>query len=251
MIGYDNVPLNMLMIPLPLTYNLIYLDGPNTIMDSVLVNIGLFDNSLAPVISLNPLHDQIDSLKINATITSNFNVDAWGNVTIPLGSYDALRLKVEEATTTQFSVYCSAGGLAGGWFSAETFFPIETEIANRYQWWSNDPLVKFMIAELEMDSLSNNVEFVTFLTTPQANSASNLESVKVNVYPNPTSKDLMIITDLINCSYSLTDVKGSKLLRNEFNNSTIIDLSSYSSGTYLLQIYTEEGNVTTKRVVVE
>jgi hypothetical protein len=40
-------------------------------------------------------------------------------------------------------------------------------------------------------------------------------------------------------------------LRNEFNNSTIIDLSSYSSGTYLLQIYTEEGNVTTKRVVVE
>jgi hypothetical protein len=116
MIGFGDLPVNVLLIPLPLIYNLTHQDGPNIIMDSVLVNNGLFDNSLAPVISLNPLHDQVDSLKINATITSNFNVDAWGNVTIPLGDYDALRLKIEETTTTQFSVYCSVGGLAGGWF---------------------------------------------------------------------------------------------------------------------------------------
>jgi hypothetical protein len=252
MVGYGDIPLNMLMIPLPLVYGLSQQSGPHTIMDSVFANMFLPD-SLAPFISLNPAYDQVDSLKINVVITSEFNVDAWGNVTIPLGTFDALRLKVEETTTTDFYAYCSSSlGLGGGWYSVPAqLFPSETEITNRYQWWSNDPLVKFMIAELEMDSLSNNVEFVTFLTTPQANSASNLESVKVNVYPNPTSKDLMIITDLINCSYSLTDVKGSKLLRNEFNNSTIIDLSSYSSGTYLLQIYTEEGNVTTKRVVVE
>ena len=251
MVGYVDIPLNMLMIPLPLVYGLSQQSGPNTVMDSVFSNMFLPD-SLAPFISLNPSYDQVDSLKVTAVITSEFNVDAWGNVTIPLGTFDALRLKVEETTTTDFYAYCSSSlGLGGGWYSVPAqLFPSETEISNRYQWWSNDPSVKFMLAELEMDSLSNNVEFVTFLTTPPT-STSNLESVKVNVYPNPTSKDLMITTNLINCSYNLTDVKGSKLLSNEFNNSTVIDLSSYSSGTYFLKVYTEEGDVITKKVVVE
>ena len=251
MVGYGDIPLNMLMIPLPLVYGLSQQNGPNTIMDSVFSNMFLPD-SIAPFISLNPTYDQVDSLKITAVITSEFNVDAWGNVTIPLGTFDALRLQVEETSTTDFYAYCSSSlGLGGGWYSVPAqIFPSETEVANRYQWWSNDPSVKFMLAELEMDSLINNVEFVTFLTTPPT-SASNLESVKVNVYPNPTSKDLMITTDLINCSYNLTDVKGSKLSCNEFNNSTVIDLSTYSSGTYFLKVYTEEGDVITKKVVVE
>lgn len=249
MVGFVDLPVNVLMIPLPLTYNLIYQDGPNTIMDSVLVNIGLFDNSLAPVISLNPLHDQIDSLKINATITSNFNVDAWGNVTIPLGSYDALRLKVEEATTTQFSVYCSAGGLAGGWFSAETFFPIETEIANRYQWWSNNPMFNFMLAELEVDSLGD-VEFVTFLTENQTTAVNDLLSNSVSVFPNPTSDKIIVNTDLNNCNYELVDVKGSVITSDNFNYNTEIDLSKNAKGIYFLNLKSQN-EIITKKIIIE
>jgi hypothetical protein len=252
MVGYGDVPFNALIIPLPLNYGLSQQTGLNTVMDSSLQNM-FFPDSLAPFISSNPLDDKIDSLKIFVVQSSNFNVDAWGDVTIPMGTYSSLRLNVEETTITDLYAYCSSSlTTSGSWYPVPPLlFPTETETVNRYQWWSNDPSVKFMLAELEMDSLNNNVEFVTFLTIPQVTAVSNLQSNKINVYPNPTSKDLMITTNLINCSYNLIDVKGSKLLCNAFNNSTIIDLSSYSSGTYFLQIYTEEGDVITKKVVVE
>jgi hypothetical protein len=247
MIGFGDLPVNVLLIPLPLIYNLTHQDGPNIIMDSVLVNNGLFDNSLAPVISLNPLHDQVDSLKINATITSNFNVDAWGNVTIPLGDYDALRLKIEETTTTQFSVYCSVGGLAGGWFSAETFFPIETEIANRYQWWSNNPMFDFMLVELEVDSLGN-VEFATFLTENPATSAHILPNISVDVYPNPTLEIITISTSINNSEFVVSDINGKVLSKEKFSKTSQFNFSEYPSGVYFVKVISGE-NVVSKKIV--
>jgi hypothetical protein len=247
MIGFGDLPVNVLLIPLPLIYNLTHQDGPNIIMDSVLVNNGLFDNSLAPVISLNPLHDQVDSLKINATITSNFNVDAWGNVTIPLGDYDALRLKIEETTTTQFSVYCSVGGLAGGWFSAETFFPIETEIANRYQWWSNNPMFDFMLVELEVDSLGN-VEFATFLTENPATSAHILPNISVDVYPNPTLETITISTSINNSEFVVSDINGKVLSKERFSKTSQFNFSEYPSGVYFVKVISGE-NVVSKKII--
>jgi hypothetical protein len=247
MIGFGDLPVNVLLIPLPLIYNLTHQDGPNIIMDSVLVNNGLFDNSLAPVISLNPLHDQVDSLKINATITSNFNVDAWGNVTIPLGDYDALRLKIEETTTTQFSVYCSVGGLAGGWFSAETFFPIETEIANRYQWWSNNPMFDFMLVELEVDSLGN-VEFATFLTENPATSAHILPNISVDVYPNPTLETITISTSINNSEFVVSDINGKVLSKERFSKNSQFNFSEYPSGVYFVKVISGE-NVVSKKII--
>lgn len=247
MIGFGDLPVNVLLIPLPLIYNLTHQDGPNIIMDSVLVNNGLFDNSLAPVISLNPLHDQVDSLKINATITSNFNVDAWGNVTIPLGDYDALRLKIEETTTTQFSVYCSVGGLAGGWFSAETFFPIETEIANRYQWWSNNPMFDFMLVELEVDSLGN-VEFATFLTENPVTSAHILPNISVDVYPNPTLETITISTSINNSEFVVSDINGKILSKERFSKTSQFNFSEYPSGVYFVKVISGE-NVVSKKII--
>tara|TARA_B100000795_G_scaffold64850_1_gene43918 strand:+ start:1296 stop:2375 length:1080 start_codon:yes stop_codon:yes gene_type:complete len=250
MVGFGELPVNVLMLPLPLIYNLTHQDGPNTIMDSVFANSGFFDNSLAPVISLNPLYDQIDSLKIKAVITSDFNVDAWGNVAIPLGNYDALRLKVEETTSTEFYTYCSAGGLGGGWFSAETFFPIETEIANRYQWWSNDPIFNFMLAELEVDSV-DNVQSVTFLTNPQASSVANLSDYNVKIYPVPANKYITVEAKKNDItSLDLVDVNGKVILKKEFTQSTSLDVSDIAKGIYFLNLKTVAGKLT-KQIIIE
>ena len=251
MVGYGNVPLNMLMIPLPLVYGFSQQSGPNTIMDSVLDNAaGLLDNSLAPIISANPLFNQVDSLKIKVVTTSDFNVDAWGSVTIPMGTYDALRLKAEETNTTEFFAYCSASGIGGSWFSAQSFVPIETETVNRYQWWSNNPTVKFMLAELEMDSLNNNVEFVTFLTETQNTAVNYLLSNSISVFPNPTSDKIIVNTDLNNCNYELVDVKGSVITSDDFNYSTEIDLSKNVKGIYFLKLKSQN-EIITKKIIIE
>jgi len=252
MVGYGDIPLNMLMIPLPLVYGLSQQNGPNTIMDTVFANMFIPD-SLAPFISLNPAYDQVDSLKIIAIVTSDFNVDAWGEATIPMGTYDALRLQIEETTVTEFYAYCSSSlGLGGGWYPVPTqLFPSETEISNLYQWWANDPSVKFMLAELEVDSV-NNVEFVTFLTNTQISSVSNLESIKVNVYPNPTSTDYITIEllDDQNASLKLIDALGKVVLEESFNYTTQLDMSVFAKGIYYLILKTDEQSVT-KKIIVE
>jgi hypothetical protein len=246
-IGYGNVPLNRLMIPLPLVYGLNQQSGPNTVMDSVFSNMFLPD-SLAPFISGNFAYNQVDSLKITAVITSEFNVDAWGNVTIPLGTFDALRLKVEETTTTDFYAYCS-GVIGGGWYSVPAqLFPSETEIANRYQWWSNDPSVKFMLAELEMDSLFNNVEYATFLTENQVTSAHILPNISVDVYPNPTLETITISTSIHNSEFVVSDINGKVLSNERFSKTSQINFSEYPSGVYFVKVISGE-NVVSKKIV--
>ena len=246
MVGYGDISLNMLMIPLPLVYGLSQQSGPNTNMQ-VFPNFGIPD-SLAPFISLNPAYDQLDSIKINAVITSEFNVDAWGNVTIPLGTFDALRLKVEETTTTDFYAYCS-GVIDGGWYSVPAqLFPSETEIANRYQWWSNDPSVKFMLAELEMDSLSNNVEYVTFLTENPATSAHILPNISVSVYPNPALETITISTSINNSEFVVSDINGKVLSKERFSKTSQFNFSGYPSGVYFVKVISGD-NVVSKKIV--
>ena len=250
-VGVDAMQITIPILPLPLTYGMSQTFGPTVVMDTAMEN-SFIPDSLALLMTMGQAQ-QLDSIGFQVEIQTDFDVDAYGNVTIPLGTYDALRLKTNQITTTNFFGYCTdiLFGTGSGWYPMPSqFFPTEVEIITSYQWWTNDPTVRFAVAEMNVDS-AGNVEDASFLTIPQVTAVSNLQSNKINVYPNPTSKDLMITTDLINCSYNLTDVKGSKLSCNEFNNSTVIDLSSYSSGTYFLKVYTEEGDVITKKVIVE
>ena len=180
-------------------------------------------------------------------------------MTTPLGTFDVLRLKSIKYTNSELDIYCSdtLSGI-GTWITNVPFSTIPTlggfsnnEIEYKYEWITDDTSVVFLLAETIVDSVDNIINGVLFQTSIPASSIIDSKWEQFQVFPNPTSKDLMITTDLINCSYNLIDVKGSKLLCNAFNNSTIIDLSSYSSGTYFLQIYTEEGDAITKKVVVE
>ena len=250
-VGYENLAINTLLIPLPLTYNLIRQDGPNTIIDDVFPNIGVIDNSIAPVISLNPLHNQIDSLKIKAVVVSDFHVDAWGDVTIPIGTFAALRLKVEEVTTTEFYAYCSTGGLQGGWFPApSSLIPVETEIEKRYQWWSNDPMFKFMLAEIEVDSLDNFSE-ASFLITPPSSSVSDLLVSDFNVYPIPTTSSLIVDSQNNEfTSLELVDITGKVILEKEFTQTTTLNVSRIAKGIYYLNLKTVEGTVTKKIIII-
>ena len=251
LVGVDNLPVNMLFLPLPLTYGLTYLDGPNTIMDSSMENMFIPD-SLAPFISLSPLLDKIDSLNIKITLTNNFNVDAWGDVTIPIGTYASLRINAEETTATSWSAYCSnSGGLGGGWYAVpQQLLPGETETVNHYQWWTNDASVKFIVADLEVDS-AGNVIAASFLTIPQTSAVTELPEDAITIFPIPTIYQLNIeanFTDL--ATYKMYNMHGDLILENTFTKNTKVDLNNIAKGTYLLDISTKEGRIT-KKIIVE
>lgn len=250
-VGIDNLAYNFPLAPLPLSYGLTYSVGPNTVLDSSMLNMFLPD-SIAPLISLNPLHNKIDSFKFTVTITNDFNVDAWGDVTIPMGTYPSLRVVAQDVTTTLASAYCSnSSGVGGsGWYTVPSqIFPAETETTNRYQWWTNDPTVKFLLVDMELDS-AGNVISADFLTNPQTSNVAELTENEISIFPIPATYQLNIEAEAENATYKLYDISGKLYIQNAFRNTTKIDLSKIGKGTYLLNITSEKGSVT-KKVIVE
>ena len=250
-----------LFYPLPLTYSLTTSDGPVVIIDNVITGALLSMAIPATVVASlsSGLANRADTAIIKINNTTDFLVDASGIMTTPLGAFDVLRLKTIKYTDSELDVYCSdtISGL-GTWVTNVPFSSIpllasfsNNEIEYKYQWITNDAAVEFLLAEIVVDDSDNIIGGVSFQTSMPASSIIHAKEDWLQVFPNPASREITIASDLIHCSYTLIDVKGNRLLSNEFNSSTIIDLTSFSSGTYFLQIYTEEGGVIVKRVILK
>ena len=252
LVGFDDIPYPQLVAPLPLTYGLNSSIGPVIIMDSVFANPGFLDHSLAPVISLNPLHNQIDSIKILIESSTEFNVDAYGDVIIPMGTFDALRLKTDDITTTDFFAYCSDTIFGnGGWYPMPAaIFPSEVEITSSYSWWTNNPLIKFVLVQMDIDSLGV-IDAVDFIHSPSPSSVTDLSSNNFNIYPIPATNNLTIEAQNNDfTSLNLVDVTGKVILKKEFTQSTSLNVSNIAKGIYYLNLKTVEGELT-KQIIIE
>ena len=75
-----------------------------------------------------------------------------------------------------------------------------------------------------MDSLSNNVEYVIFLTENKTTAVNDLLSNSVSVFPNPTSDN--------------------------FNYNTEIDLSKNAKEIYFLKLKSQN-EIITKKIIIE
>ena len=251
LVGFDDVPYPQLVLPLPLTYGFSTSIGPLTIMDSSMINMFVPD-SLAVLITTGQAQT-VDSIKIVITSTTDFNVDAYGSVTIPMGTFEALRLKADDITTTDYFVYCTDtlfGGTGSNWYSMPAMlFPSEVETNSSFQFWSNDPLAKFVLASFYLDSVGN-VEEVEFLENSGVSSIAELDNTYFKVFPIPTTYNVTITSESnekINAT--LSDLNGREVKRFEFSNSTTLNLSDLDKGIYLLNLKTEKGSVTKKIII--
>ena len=105
-----------------------------------------------------------------------------------------------------------------------------------------------MLAELEMDSLSNNVEYVTFLTENPATSAHILPNISVNVYPNPALETITISTSINNSEFVVSDINGKVLSKERFSKTSQFNFSGYPSGVYFVKVISGD-NVVSKKIV--
>lgn len=250
-VGIDESPIIMPLLPLPLNYGLSQSIGPTIAMDTAMPNMFLPD-SLALFITMGQAQE-IDSLGIQIEIQTDFDVDAYGNVTIPLGTYDALRLKVNQITNTNFFAYCTdvLFGTGSGWYPMPAqIFPSEVEVITSYQWWTNDPTIKFAVVEMTVDSVGN-VEEAMFLKNPNSTFIDEKQLVGVNIFPNPAT-DYITIELLSNnqVSVQLSDIFGKVIMQESFHNTTQLNMSSYASGIYYLTLRSE-GYSLVKKIIIE
>ena len=244
----------LILVPLPLSFGFSSSDGPTLVLDSLIggpsVNFLLSSQGLsASLLTFGAAHIA-DSLSIQVSMTAQFNVDAEGTLSLPSGIFDALRLKIERTTNPSIQVYCidTNTGTNSGWYPLPFGGGAETE--SFYQWYSNDPSVKFILAELEIDSVGNPETGISFLSN-SFNSSNVVELDHINVFPIPSTYNVNIVYENSEeVSAELLDINGREIQRFKFINSTIMNLSELRKGNYILNLNTSKGFIS-KKIIVE
>ena len=247
--------------PLPLTYNLNFTDGPVLAIDTVLTNptlLSFIDSATVSTIT-NGLADKVDTAVILTSYISDFMIDASGTLTIPIGSFDVLRLKTIKHIVTDLNIYCSNSlTQSGSWVYnlPLSSIPLLSNFSNnqveyKYEWLTNDASVGFLLVEAVVDSLDNIVGGVSFQDLPFQTEVNTLLQNSFKVYPVPTTYRLTIESkENISADLILRDVNGKLILEDQFKSSTTLSLEGFSKGVYYLTLTTKDGQLT-KKVILD
>ena len=250
-----------LFYPLPLTYLLSVSDGPILVIDNVIT--GPLLNTALPSATVsalsNGLADRADTAIIKITNTTDFFVDGSGTITTPLGTFSALRLKSIKYTNSILDIYCTntLSGL-GSWYNNISFTSIpflasydNTAIEYKYEWFTNDSTVHFLVAEAIVDSLDNILGGISFQNFSLQTDINNLPSNICRVYPVPATELLNIemIGDM-KTHLMLRDAQGKLILYSKFDTKTNLPLDGLAQGIYYLTLRTEQGALT-KQILIE
>lgn len=154
----------------------------------------------------------------------NTEVDGWGSVTTPYGTFDALRVKhtITERDSLRFEI-----------FGNQTWIPIPVPQSNIYEWITNgekDAVLRIVTSLVGGNETVTSIEYRDFNLTAGIN---ELE-LAFDVYPNPTTEFINISNNVQNSTYSIVDINGKVVLNGIIHGK--IDVSSLSQGVYELVI---------------
>jgi hypothetical protein len=169
-------------------------------------------------IDLNPVID----FKIKQYRQRTTNVDGWGTITTPKGTFQALRLRHD--ITEIDSVYQTFFG-AGQWFGTP---PIQR---TEYEWFANGEK-EWVLKATETDGTVNQVEYQEdYLGLDASLIESTLDA---SIGPNPVHETLLIDSKSPVYLAQIYDGAGRLVLRTSLNNvlNYSLDLNALHTGTY-------------------
>ena len=203
-----------------------------------------------------------DSLRVKVISDRLDIVDAWGELTIPGGTYEVLREKRTEMRKTQLEAKLEIGPISN-WIDITTFVPFLDQIGSdtitTYHFFSNTAKEPIAVVTVTNDDM----ETPLFVSYKDNNILSNVNYVNTGksdliVYPNPAILEARF--DFVNLNPGLYSLKiynilGVEIWKNRYNingNRTIkIDLDEFRKGTYLYSLIDERGKtLTTKRLMI-
>ncbi len=165
-------------------------------------------------------------------------VDGWGTIITPYGTYQCLRLK--STINKSDSVYIDSLN-----FGARIPNP-----SIEYIWLAKGmdfPIVKVTVGltGINFKYIDNYIDFTSVENAQQ-------ESLKVTVSPNPCTNNLHINISKENklCNIIIYDYTGKVQYNNTMKNSKTIDVKAWASGIYFIEINTTENIIIRKKFIV-
>lgn len=193
----------------------------------------------------------VDTLRVVRNSTVNSEVDAFGTLTTPLGTFnDVLRQKYEEYTIDSIYIYSQNGFppfLQPGWSFVDGALaasfglsnPIITDITV-YRFFN--PTSKYYLMELTQNA-SNQTTSIEYQADPDdcCTSVSNkfMDNVDITVYPNPATNVLTFDISGLNNNAEIVVYDLSGRLVNNIpvtNAKTTVDVSSMNGGMFIYRI---------------
>lgn len=152
-------------------------------------------------------------------------VDGWGTVTTPHGTFQALRL--HHVVNETDSIYLSFQGFG-------TWLPITVPVSHEYEWRSTDEKEAVMRIKTSEVAGNQTVTAVEYRDEYNGLGLGELSST-LNVYPNPAANELHVDLDETCDQLAVIDASGRIVLtvRPDSAN-TVMDVSSLSKGDYQL-----------------
>jgi hypothetical protein len=179
-------------------------------------------------LNLNPIYDA----EWKQYRTRSTQVDGWGSITTPFGTFDALR--IHHTITELDSIYIS---LAGNGF----WLPLDVPEAHEYEWRSTAD--KEAILRIRTNVIFGT-EAVTGIEYRDNYLALNeFSDIALRLSPNPSSDELVITTESELKNWMIVSTNGTVVSSGSFSvaNSPSIDVRPLTAGTYTLIVQSELG----------
>lgn len=175
-------------------------------------------------VDLNPI---FDGIWIQYRQRSS-NIDGWGSITTPFGTFDALRMK--HSIVEQDSVYI---GQFGQWVE----LPVPPSTI--YEWWATgelEPVLRISTSDVQGTETVTDIEFRDSYD-PQLSAGIHDVIAEVNVYPNPAQDELRLEGLEVGSTFVIVSSDG-KIVQTGDVTSTMqtIALNEMTPGSYTLFI---------------
>lgn len=177
----------------------------------------------------------VDSVAFGTTTYSTTEVDAFGELTTPLGTFDVIRLKTEDVSfdTTSF--------FFGGFSTVEgdSIGILSTD----YTFWASQNGINFPVATLNLDS--TGIVGVNWLFDFTSSTQYATPTVDFQIGPNPTSEFMNLeLKEDFQGSMEIVDFNGKLVFQQPLNTyKTNITTAGFLPGQYVLVLKSENGQL--------
>lgn len=177
-----------------------------------------------------------DSVRIKNYITKSVEADAFGTVTLPAGTFNALR-----ASVTQISKDSTWAQVLGNWMLIST--TIST--TNYYEWYTDDPAVDIMLVSLTYDESWSNLESAEYFRDSFVGIEPAAGITAISVYPNPANEKIYLEGErLSGGTLQIFNMTGEKVREQKLvSGKEEIDIHQLGAGTYLYRVLDRNLNV--------
>lgn len=162
-------------------------------------------------------------------------VDGWGEITTPYGTFDVLRIhhRIEESD----SFYVNAFGFA-------SWVRIPVPVSHEYEWRATTEKEPILLVKTSETQGAENVTAVEFRNHFVLGLKTN--EIDVKMYPNP-AKDILVVSSAILLEdFKIISMDGKEIFKGKLSglNQNVIELNQLDKGSYFIQLNSASGTNT-------